>query len=54
MNQQHYFENHISKKNKEAILKAIGPIEILRQEEMDQKLIDAGKASRIAQAKAAC
>jgi hypothetical protein len=32
MNQQNYFENHISKKNKEAILQAIGPIEILRQE----------------------
>lgn len=54
MNQQHYFEHHISKKNKEALIKIIGPIEILRQEEMHQKLIDAGESSRIEQAKAAC
>jgi hypothetical protein len=54
MNQQHYFENHISKKNKEAILQVIGPIEILRQEEMHQKIIDANKKSRIEEAKLAC
>lgn len=54
MNQQHYFENHISKKLKEQFIQAIGPIEILRQEEMHQKLIDVGKEERIRQAKLAC
>lgn len=54
MNQQHYFENHIPKKLKEQFIQAIGPIEILRQEEMHQKLIDVGKEERIQQAKLAC
>jgi hypothetical protein len=54
MDSQKLFENHVSKKDKEAFIKAIGVIEILRQDELDQKLVDAGKESRIAQAKAAC
>jgi hypothetical protein len=54
MNQQHYFENHVSKKLKEQLIQAIGPIEILRQEEMHQKLINVGKEERIQQAKLAC
>lgn len=54
MNQQHYFENHVSKKLKDQLIKAIGPIEILRQEEMHQKLINVGKEKRIQEAKLAC
>lgn len=54
MNAQHYFENHVSKKQKEALIKAIGPIEILRLDELDQKLIDVGKEQRVQQAKLAC
>lgn len=54
MDSQKFFENHVSKKDKEAFVKAIGVIEILRQDELDQKLIDAGKQTRIEQAKLAC
>jgi hypothetical protein len=54
MDSQKFFENHVSKKEKEAFINAIGVIEILRQDELDQKLIDAGKASRIEQARLAC
>lgn len=35
-------------------MKAIGPIEMLRQSEIEQKLIDAGKEERIKQAKMSC
>lgn len=35
-------------------MKAIGPIEMLRQSEIYQKLIDAGKDERIKQAKLSC
>jgi len=54
MDSQKFFENHVSKKDKEAFVKAIGVIEILRQDELDQKLVDAGKQTRIKQAKLAC
>lgn len=54
MDSQKFFENHVSKKDKEAFVKAIGVIEILRQDELDQKLVDAGKQTRIEQAKLAC
>ena len=54
MDPQKFFENHVSKKQKEAMVNAIGVIEILRQDELDQKLINVGKASRIEQAKLAC
>ena len=54
MDSQKFFENHVSKKHKEAFVKAIGFMEILRQDELDQKLIEADKVSRIEQAKLDC
>lgn len=49
-----YFENCVSKKVKEGLLRALGPEAFQRQQEMHLKLVEAGRAQRIADAKAAC
>lgn len=54
MNQQHFFENHVSKKHKQSLIDAIGLPTLIQQEQIHLSTIDAGKQERIRLAKLAC